>query len=103
MPAHMRATSQNGQPPPYPNLITTISSRPGVAEGRPADRLRVHLADRRDTQVAARVPVRLHGHHHGPGPGPARLAPAVVHLMDQPAAPPGHVLRLLSRLRRGAQ
>src|SRR5215470_13081146 len=39
MPAHMSATSQKGQPPPYQNIITTISSpmppRPGLAPARP--------------------------------------------------------------------
>jgi uncharacterized membrane protein YphA (DoxX/SURF4 family) len=65
---------------------------PVVAEGRAADQLRDHLADRRRAQVAAGIPFRLPRHDLGRGPGPARLAPLVVQLLDQPAAPRGRVL-----------
>jgi nitrite reductase (NO-forming) len=45
--------------------------RAGVAQGCAADQFRDHLADRRHTEVAARVPGQLHEHHHGRGAGPA--------------------------------
>ena len=35
IPTHMRATSQKGQPPPYPDIITAISSGPGLCRAAP--------------------------------------------------------------------
>jgi hypothetical protein len=43
--------------------------QPGVAERCPAGNLRDHLADPRNTQVAARVPVGLHGRDQGQAQG----------------------------------
>jgi hypothetical protein len=54
--------------------------RAGVAEGRTADQLRGDQADRRDLEVATRVPVRLHGHHHGLGRRAAGLFSALLAL-----------------------
>src|ERR1700689_1011251 len=58
----------------------------------PADYLRGYLDDRRGAQVAAGIPVRLHGQHQGRGHGSARLAPVVVPSLDQHAAPGADVL-----------
>ena len=47
-----------------------------MAEGRPADQLRDHLAGRRRAEVAARVPLQLHGRDHGQADGqPGWLKP----------------------------
>jgi hypothetical protein len=54
IPTHMRATSQKGQPPPYayPDIITAISSGPGLCRaaslilGRAADGGQCHRSCR---------------------------------------------------------
>src|SRR6266536_1751134 len=68
-----------------------------LAEDPAADRVRRNLADRRHPEMVAPVPFRLHGYPHGTGPGPARLAQAMVRLLDQPATPAADILRLPRR------